>query len=155
MTDTAINNLPELRDIHLPQDGVSFFPLAPGWWIIITLIVGLFVLYKLIRFIRLTSARIYARYLLQPLKQDTSLKTAVKISEILRRICIRKYPNAVALSGDKWIDFLNSHAKRKINGAAAILLQNAPYLSENNKEYSPLLVSEIWNFCYAWIGENL
>ena len=28
------NNLPELRDIHLP-DGVSAFPPAYGWWIML------------------------------------------------------------------------------------------------------------------------
>ena len=34
------NNLPELRDIHLP-DGVSAFPPAYGWWVILATIIAL------------------------------------------------------------------------------------------------------------------
>ena len=39
------DNLPELRDIHLP-DGVSAFPLAYGWWVIGLSIIGAIVLIK-------------------------------------------------------------------------------------------------------------
>ncbi|WP_394174929.1 DUF4381 domain-containing protein [Thalassotalea litorea] len=34
--------LAELKDIHLP-DAISIWPLAPGWWIIIAIIIGLIV----------------------------------------------------------------------------------------------------------------
>ena len=29
-----MNNLPEIRDIQIP-DGVSFFPVAYGWWVVL------------------------------------------------------------------------------------------------------------------------
>ena len=36
-----MDNLPELRDIHLPSDGVSIFPLAYGWWGLLLLAIAM------------------------------------------------------------------------------------------------------------------
>ena len=155
MTDDAIINLPELRDIHLPVDGVSVFPLANGWWVLLFTLIAIAVIYKIMVFIKRTSAKLYARYLLRTIKQDTSLHAAVKISEILRRICIRKYPQAVALCGDEWINFLNSKTKHKINGKTAELLKNAPYISETKQEYTTQQMTELKQFAYHWTGDNL
>ena len=59
-----MDNLPELRDIHLPTDGVSFFPLAYGWWGLLLLIVLLLVGIKVFFWLRKTSKKVYAFYLL-------------------------------------------------------------------------------------------
>ena len=59
-----MDNLPELRDIHLPSDGVSIFPLAYGWWGLLLLAIAMIFAVKIIFWFRKNSKRIYALYLL-------------------------------------------------------------------------------------------
>ena len=95
-----MDNLPELRDIHLPDEAISFFPLAYGWWVLLLLIVAAVILFKIIGIIIRKSAKIYARKLLTGLQPHYNTASIVKMSEILRRICVRRYPEAVSLFGD-------------------------------------------------------
>lgn len=150
-----MDNLPELRDIHLPTDGVPFFPLAEGWWCILGFIVVAFFVLKTAVWLYKASARIYARKLLYPLRERTDLKSVVKMSEILRRICVRKYPQAVAFSGNDWIDFLNKNSKTKLSGDVAELLKNAPFMPDDSALLNQKNHQILWKFCYNWIGENL
>ncbi|MBE6452394.1 MAG: DUF4381 domain-containing protein [Alphaproteobacteria bacterium] len=148
------NNLPELRDIHLP-DGVSPFPPAYGWGVVLLAIIALFLLLKLFFFLRAKSKKRYALYLLHNIYCNDSISSVVEMSAILRRICVFKYKEAMVLSGDKWIEFLNSKIKKPLYGKAADLLVNAPYIPENSKGYSRQDVIAIRQFCKEWIGENL
>ena len=150
-----MDNLPELRDIHLPLEKISAFPPAYGWWLIVLVIAGLIALYYAAVVIRRTSAKIYARYLLKNLQNKNTLLTAVKISELLRRICIRKYPQAVGLSDKEWINFLNAKTKHPLQEKAAELLKNAPFMPQDSLLFEADDVKDLWNFCYHWIGENL
>lgn len=148
------DNLPELRDIHLPE-GVSAFPPAYGWWVILAAVVGAVVLYHLLRLLRRKSKKLYALRLLTKAADD-SLKSAAQMSEILRRICVYKYPDAAVLPGREWVEFLNRHAKKiKLNRNAAELLLNAPYMPEANHEVAAADVAALRVFCRRWIGENL
>lgn len=94
-----MDNLPELRDIHLPSDGVSIFPLAYGWWGLLLLAIAMIFAVKIICWFRKNSKRIYALYLLKKNASENSASAAVKMSELLRRICISRYPEAVSYSG--------------------------------------------------------
>ena len=109
----------------------------------------------MILWVRRTSAAIYARKLLQGLQNNSSLSAVVKMSEILRRVCVRQYPQAVSLYGDEWIEFLNSKSKKQLDEQTAELLKNAPFMQENSADYSMEKQRKLWQFCYDWIGENL
>ena len=149
-----MDNLPELRDIHLPPEGVSFWPPAVGWWVIAVTLISAVILFYVARWLWRTSTLIYARRLLKPLRNSSRLADVVRMSEILRRICVRKYPQAVSLFGDDWIDFLNARAKSKISGTYAELLKNAPFRKkEETVEIEKANV--LWHFCNDWIGDNL
>lgn len=150
-----MDNLPELRDIHLPTEGVSVFPLAHGWWVVLLLLISLLVLARLFVWVKRTSARIYARKLLAPLQQENNMAAAVKMSELLRRVCVQKYPAAVSLYGREWIDFLNARSKLKLDDKTAELLQNAPFMPHNTPKYQEKDLQNLWRFCYEWIGANL
>lgn len=150
-----MDNLPALRDIHLPDGGIPFFPLAYGWWGIIAFVVSAVVLYKICIYLWRQSARLYARRILLSLKDDTGLQSAVKMSEILRRACVRKYPEAVAKTGDEWLSFLNEKSKYPLQGTAGELLKNAPFMNENDFKSNAEDMSQVWRFCYDWIGANL
>ena len=51
-----MDNLPELRDIHIP-DGVSAFPPAYGWWVVLAGVVALFLLAELFLILRQASKK--------------------------------------------------------------------------------------------------
>ena len=148
------DNLPELRDIHLPSEGVSAFPLAYGWYVLILALIGLWLLWRGFFIFRRPSKKSYAFRLLSAYPQN-NIESAVQMSNLLRRICVLKFPQATALFGQNWIDFLNQHSKKKIMGQTAKLLINAPYIKPSSPDFSGDDVAQLRDFCREWIGENL
>lgn len=147
------DNLPELRDIHLPETEVPFWPLAWGWWLLLTLLllaVGLFLW-------RFFGRKHYALRLLgAALSEATPVAAAARMSELLRRVCVYKYPSAVALYGHQWRRFLEEHCRRKLSDKAARLLLYAPYLdAAESYDYDAADLQDLYSFCHRWVGENL
>ncbi len=149
-----MDNLPDLRDIHIP-DGVSIFPPAYGWWLMLLALLILALSYNFFKQYRYRSQKLYALRLLNNIRQDSVIDTAKEISELLRRICIAKYPQAVVLFGRKWIDFLNAHCSKTLDAKTADLLVNAPYIPTSNSTYNQEDAEALRHFCQLWIGENL
>ncbi len=149
-----MNSLPEIHDIYIP-DGVSAFPLAAGWWIVLGSIVCLFILFKFISWSIKTSKKYYALNKLKKIEVESPVDAAIKISELLRRICNVKFKNASVLYGDEWIAFLNEHTGHKLSEKAAKLLVYAPFMDKKDKLYSSETASELKEFCKNWIGVNL
>ncbi len=147
-------NLPELRDIHLPE-GVSAWPPAYGWWVILATIFSLLLMFWLIGLLRKKSKKLYALHLLKNIHCNNTLDSAVEMSKILRRICVYKYKDAATLFGSGWVDFLNSKSKNKLSGKTAELLINAPYIAQEGAPFSSADVIALRQFCQSWIGENL
>jgi len=147
------NNLPDLRDIHLPAEGVSFWPLAYGWWVILFSAVLLLLCCILIRFLLRKSKKRYALRIISSLPMS-GRADIVKMSEILRRICVYKYPQATTMFGKDWINFLNSRCTRKISDSMANVLVNAPYM-DTIRSVTAQDMSKLRDFCSFWIGENL
>ena len=106
--------LDQLADIHLP-DGVSWWPLAPGWWGLLALMViaalGIFIwrrrkaqnAYRIIAQHQL--AGIYADY------QQTQNAGAYlqALSLLLRRAALTAYPHHfnASIKGDAWLQWLD------------------------------------------------
>lgn len=147
-------NLPELRDIHLPLD-VSPFPIAYGWWLILAGIILVVLMAQFALYVRRYSKSRYALKLLRNVSTLNAVYAAQQMSEILRRICVLKYKEAAALPGKEWLNFLNQHSKNKLNGNAAELLLNAPYIPDDSQTYSSEDAEKLRNYCQSWIGENL
>lgn len=145
-------NLPLLKDIHLPPE-VSTFPLGYGWFLIIGLFLTMFLIYKAGKALYLQSKKYYALKLLAAQKDD-NLQTVKKASELLRRICKVKFPKAVGFAGKDWIDFLNAHAKTPLEGKPAELLLYAPYMQQN-QDFTATDFNQVRLFIQKWIGENL
>ena len=151
-----MSNLPEIRDVQIP-DGVSFFPLAYGWWVVLAIgVFVFFVIYVILKLRRISKKR-YAFKELEDISTARPIYAAAMISELLRRICIFKYPSASSYYGEQWINFLNQHALSPLSPQTAQLLKFAPFMdkSENNQTYTPQDVENLKDFCKKWIGENL
>ena len=109
-----------IRDLHLP-DPVSFWPLAPGWWVLIALAVTGFVLLlrKALQARRESAAR---RLALRQLKQHAedymrhgnAVRFGTELSELLRRTMLAYAPRqeVAGLTGEEWLSWLDRDLDR-------------------------------------------
>jgi len=143
----------ELRDIHLPADP-SIWPLAVGWWLLILIsLLAIYVVYKLIQ--KHNKKRQLIKLMQQQLldiqdkfKQHQSKhKLAIDISELLKRFVrhILDDNDATALTGDKWIAYLNTQANGDIFNAFKIPLTQAQYIPTIDYDV-PSLIARVKNF---------
>ena len=102
--------LAQLRDIHLPE-AVSWWPLAPGWWVLGTLLIaGL--AYMVHFFWQRHHAFTYRRQALQQLKQlpnNSQHHRITALMALLKRVAVSAYPalNLSSRSQAEFIAFLN------------------------------------------------
>ena len=104
-----------LRDLHLPEM-IGWWPLAPGWWFLIALVVaGLgYLLYQSFAKWRRSAARRIALKELARIQNDykygvDEISLAIELSELLRRTMLAYAPrNEVAgLTGESWLQWLD------------------------------------------------
>lgn len=150
-TDPA--SLP-LRDIHLP-DPVSWWPLAPGWWGLIVLLV-LLVLLTVYFIRRYRNHKISALYLARKelehirtgFNSDQDKSNLVKeLSELIRRVSISIFPReqSAALTGKEWLKFLDKYSdKNQFEKGIGRVLIEAPYQAHpefNSNELIELILN--------------
>jgi len=157
MNPAAQQPLP-LRDIHLPE-AISWWPLAPGWWgiiILVLVLIGLFFLGRAIY--RRGQLRREARKALQDIQaqykihQDDRL-LAADLSTLLRRVTLSYTPRAdvASLTDDAWLYFLDrgvakSNFKDAFSAGAGRVLVDAPYKAAVDIDSATLL-----KICTAWM----
>lgn len=152
-------DLSQLRDIHLPAP-ISWWPPAPGWWLLAVLVVailfGLYFLYRrrLRNDWRRSALAELTRLRQQYQAQPTSAQIIVsELSVLLRRVAISCFPReeVAMLSGDKWLAFLD----RGMGEGAAFqseqgrLLAVAPYVADAAISAETLL--GLFTLCENWI----
>ena len=105
-----------LRDLHLP-DAIGWWPLAPGWWLLIALAaVGVVFLIRAWLKARTRSAarRFALRQLNEIVSQYEERKDPVEfgasLSELLRRTMLAYAPrlDVAGLTGEAWLQWLDS-----------------------------------------------
>lgn len=122
-----------LRDIHTP-DAVSFWPPAPGWWVLATMLFILLVyaIWRSMPWLRSLHYRYEALRKLQTIynsKPDTA-RMLIEINITLRRLARAAYPEnyASSLTGIEWLKFLDNSAKmRGFSHGAGKALAQEPY----------------------------
>jgi hypothetical protein len=126
-----------LRDIHLPLP-VGVWPLAPGWWFILSSLVAVvaLILFLIKRYRRPTALK-------QSLKELDRLFGASEISHtqrnqeislILKKLAVTTYPrgDVAGLAGQKWISWLQSKApKSPLSGQLVEFIIHHPYCANN------------------------
>jgi len=107
-----------LRDIHLPE-AVSFWPLAPGWWLVAAGLVALGVAALWLRHRRRESVRRAAVGELEALRTDyerdgDGAALAERLSALLRRVALVRFGRArvAPLHGEGWRAFLAETGRR-------------------------------------------
>ena len=130
--------LSDLRDIHLP-DPVSWWPPAPGWWMVLGLAVVLIVL-AVWGYRRLRVPRIYrtARHELQGLREAYAAnredhKLVTGLSVVLRRYAMALYgrEQVAGLTGQQWLTFLNKTGNTNtFSSGVGNVIVSVPYGSQ-------------------------
>ena len=146
-----------LHDIHLPAE-ISWWPPAPGWWIIfglfLLLLVIIYILYR-----RKQARKVYraAKQELQNIKHDyeqsrDAQQLLQQLSIFLRRACLSFYPrvDVAGLTGTAWLEFLdgvfaNSKDTHRFRSETGRLLISAPYQHEQSIDADALVL-----LCESW-----
>jgi hypothetical protein len=153
MTGTNSDPLQGLRDIHLPAP-VSFWPPAPGWWLI--LLVFVMLILATLWLWRRHRRRAYRRSALRQLQQlqqalrdgqaDTSI--IAELSMLLRRTAITRYgrQQVAGLQGSAWLEFLDRTGRHTPFTSEGQALLEAPYRRNTSQQAAPLL-----NLAQRWL----
>ena len=126
---TKTTDLP-LRDIHLP-DAIGWWPLAPGWWLLLGLLTLLLVTLWWLAAYR--HRRRLRRLALERLKEISSMSDAqlvCSLSRLMRQAAISHFPHheVAGLSGEEWLDFLDRpFADQPFSSGTGRCLLDAPY----------------------------
>ncbi|MBS0582616.1 MAG: DUF4381 domain-containing protein [Proteobacteria bacterium] len=112
MLQAAATQGPELRDIHLPAPP-SWWPPAPGWWLLAMLALALFI-FLFLYFYKKAQLRRRRRAVLAEFERTLAVTgsdapaLAAALSAFLRRLAMRGTPSAAALAGEAWLAHLDA-----------------------------------------------
>lgn len=153
---TSSSPLEQLADIHLP-DRVSWWPLAPGWWILLALIcmtaagVWLWRRHKAQNFYR-TIAQHQLAGIYADLQQTQNAAAYLQaLSLLLRRTALTAHPHSfnAAIKGKDWLQWLDDTCpalSKKFSGDIGQPLLRSAY--EKNPQ---LDISELHQLSSEWI----
>lgn len=145
--------LAQLKDIHLPG-AIGWWPLAPGWYLLATLLTLLLCLIIYLAYKRYKNSlakkqalQLLARYHEQYNKEGNSQLTSARISELLKRVALVYYPRqqVASMHGEQWLEFLNQSSKNiDFNQVRAMLLES-PFKSGERRDLTPLIgCAQLW-----------
>lgn len=149
--------LKQLHDIHLPH-AIGYWPLAPGWWILMLLCVPslLMGIYYTKRFLK--AYRLKKIYLmeLKTIKynyqqhQDARV-TLEKLAELLKSFALLIYPREMvaSLHGRAWYDFLKQSTPGLDVSPMYALLTESLYQKQFSKD-----ISKAFFFVEVWIKKQ-
>lgn len=123
MNDSSAS-LDRLHDLALPPQ-VSWWPPAPGWYVVIALVLVLLTI-AISRAVRRWQANAYRRAALHELK---SLETPAAIAELLRRtaLAIAPRPSVAEKSGSAWLDWLAAQLHEPMPESVRVQLTTGVY----------------------------
>ena len=158
--NSPANPLDQLRDIHLPEP-ISWWPLAPGWWLLIIAAVVL-AAWLVVHLYNRYNAGLYRRQALKKLDQLAALESQQQLRqlfELLKQTANSAYPQLYPGSRgtEAFISFLKASSDKEVFQQLDFDLDLALY-SGSNPKASPQS-SEQWDKLYSdaktWIKHHL
>ena len=147
------NALAQLRDIHLP-DSISWWPLAPAWYVVMLLILFLTIALAYYAHKRRLNALaknqaldLLNTYIEHYEKDHNAQLASARISELLRRVALVYYSRdeVASLHGDAWVDFLNQTSKEVDFKPVKSMLLDSPFKTAETVNLKPLITrAQLW-----------
>ncbi|MDX8405453.1 MAG: DUF4381 domain-containing protein [Mariprofundus sp.] len=139
--------LGQLHDIHLPEP-LSWWPPAPGWWLLLLLLLiclllvaGGFLWRRFKMRDRSPSKKAMINSSLRELDQvESALQSGdeaalLSLSTLLRRVALQLDAEAAALTGDDWLQWLDSRWDRDdFSTGEGCALVDAPYRQSSARD---------------------
>jgi hypothetical protein len=154
----AIDPLADLRGYHLPE-AVSWWPPAPGWWLLalLALVLAAWGAVRLARRYRRGAPERAARRELMELRaafarEQDAAALARGLSRLLRRYTLARFPQCrvAGLSGEEWLAFLDAQGGgEQFRRGPGRLLAEAPYRPDPQ-----LPADDLAALVEAWISRN-
>jgi hypothetical protein len=146
-TQDQATSLDRLHDILLPAE-VNWWPVAPGWYGLLVILTAFGLLVGL-RYMASYRKNAYRRGALRELQ---SLNDPTTIAELLRRTALAIHPRpAIAkLSGQDWVDWLESQCPEKMPDSIEGDLINGAYRNTGtSSDIKPLKL-----YAAQWIAQH-
>jgi len=145
--------LKDLKDVHEPA-AIVFWPMAPGWWLLIFLLVASLIGVYYWKKHRKPPYKKLAQTALKQLHNEYELNGDEKmfiqsLSTLIRRIALAVYGRQVSsLTGNQWLKFLNETGNTDaFTVGPGKMLIDAPYQSTPNINVKDLLL-----ITKHWVG---
>ena len=130
-----------------------WWPLAPGWWVVMALaLVLLFVASW--HFLSARRKNAYRRYALVELETIRDHPRA--LPALLKRVALTAYPRSevAALSGERWIAFLNREAPGCFDASTGTLLISLAYRERQGGAEAEQDVGRLIDSVRHWIQQH-
>ena len=134
--NTDATSLDRLHDIIMPAP-VPWWPLAPGWYWVLGLLVVMLLAALITGLIRWQHSRYRREALAELARQEVALQNAdlrspalLSLAELLKRTAVTAFPreDVATLTGPKWFEFLDHTASgSRFRDAHGAMLENAIY----------------------------
>ena len=148
IAEASLNNL---NDIIMPE-AVGFYPLAPGWIIVILLALALLFHFSFKAYSRYKRS-LYKREALKELESYTqeNRNEILALLTLAKRVGIAAYgrDQIAKLSGESWWDFMEQHSKVKINTELREELSDLLY--DTSKEHESAQYVAVREMVTLWI----
>jgi hypothetical protein len=146
MNDSAAS-LDRLHDLALPPQ-VSWWPLAPGWYVVIALALTA-AAWLALRLRRRWQANAYRRAALHELQ---SLETPAAIAELLRRTALAVSPRSSVAekSGSAWLDWLAAQLHEPMPESVRVQLTTGVY----GRPSTPPDLTHLRAYANRWITHH-
>ncbi len=147
-------SLDNLHDIIVPE-AVGFFPLAPGWYILLLLFLTLLFHFALKRY-RIYQKEEYRREAFEALAklQQKNRENALALLSLAKRVGISAYgrEKIAILNGDEWWNFMENHSQAIVDPALRKEIQTLLYQDE--AEFSEGTFDAVLSFVTEWIATH-
>jgi biopolymer transport protein ExbB/TolQ len=142
--------LKQLRDVHLPAP-ISWWPLAPGWYILFVIFIGLCIFaYFLLRGWQRRKRR--RQTILQQFQALVERNDMAAIMALIKQVAINVYTKETVaqLNGQQWIEFLQQHNRKcQLTSEEKMQLVNLAYLPK------AVIAPRICQFLQTWLEQQL
>tara|TARA_Y100001970_G_C14095387_1_gene782371 strand:- start:306 stop:791 length:486 start_codon:yes stop_codon:yes gene_type:complete len=144
---SSVDLIYKLKDIHIPQ-AISYWPPAPGWWILlglnflIIIFLGLFFLRRYKRFkLKKEALKILEDIQNNFEKNNNDTESLKRLSILIRRIALTFYSREeiASLQGLDWLNFLDKSGKTEDFSKGLGVIFGEEIYKKNNKIHSQSL----------------